>query len=153
MRVSSQYEVVVHICHMIEVKHWVINTSRVKSNIKFDQVPRPGVAVVDYSQTDRQTDNQHDYILTRSEKQQINLAWPHFDYYDIYGVCSKQNVDMLQKLQSQAACIISGSRQWAYRKDIYKQCGWLSVEIGRFYISGEHNKYIHYHNTRTVYIE
>ncbi len=57
-----------------------------------------------------------------------SIVLPHFDYCDIiYGTCSKQNLDMLQKLQNRAARILTGSGPRAHRNDMYKQLGMLSL--------------------------
>ncbi len=52
-----------------------------------------------------------------------------FDYGDIvYESCSQNNLDRLQKMQNQAARIISGSSHYTHSNDMYAGLNWLSLK-------------------------
>ncbi len=54
---------------------------------------------------------------------------PHFDFGDIvYASCTQNNLDRLQKMQNQAARIISGSSHHTHRNDMYADLNWLSLK-------------------------
>ncbi len=58
------------------------------------------------------------------------IVVPHFDYGDIvYESCTQNNLDRLQKMQNQAARIISGSSHHTHRNDMYAGLNWLSLKI------------------------
>ncbi len=53
---------------------------------------------------------------------------PHFDFGDIvYESCTQYNVGWLQKMQNQAARIISGSSHHTQHNDLYAKLKWLSL--------------------------
>ncbi len=57
------------------------------------------------------------------------IVVPHFDYVDIvYESCTQNNLDRLQKMQNQAAKIISGSSHYTHRNDMYADLNWLSLK-------------------------
>ncbi len=56
-----------------------------------------------------------------------SIVVPQFDYGDIvYESCIQNNLDRLQKMQNQAARIISGSSHRTYHNDMYADLNWLS---------------------------
>ncbi len=58
------------------------------------------------------------------------IVVPHLDYGDIvYESCIHNNLDKLQKMQNQAARIISGSSHHTHRNDMYADLNWLSLKI------------------------
>ena len=57
---------------------------------------------------------------------------PHFDYADIiYDSTSKTSKDRLQKLQTRAARIITGSGPGTHKADMFKSLHWLSLQLRR----------------------
>ena len=60
------------------------------------------------------------------------IVLPHFDYVDIiYDSTTKTNKERLQKLQTRAARIISGSGPRTHRAVMFKSLGWLSLQQRR----------------------
>ncbi len=58
------------------------------------------------------------------------IVVPHVDYGDIvYESWTQNNLDRLQKMQNQAARIISGSSHHTHRNDMYADLNWLSLKI------------------------
>ena len=56
------------------------------------------------------------------------IVLPHFDYCDIiYGQCSDENLEKLQKLQNRAARILTGSGPQEHREDMFTKLKWLSL--------------------------
>jgi hypothetical protein len=57
------------------------------------------------------------------------LVLPHFDYADaVYDSASNTDLDHLQKLQSRAARIVTGSNAQTSRERMFKSLGWLSLQ-------------------------
>ncbi len=56
------------------------------------------------------------------------IVVPHFDYGDMV---TQNNLDRLQKMQNQAARIISGSSHHTHCNDMYADLNWLSLKNGR----------------------
>ncbi len=53
----------------------------------------------------------------------------HFDYENIIcESCTQNNLDKLQKMQNQAARIISGSSHHSLCNDMYADLNWLSLK-------------------------
>ncbi len=46
----------------------------------------------------------------------------------MYESCTQNNLDRLQKMQNQAARIISGSSNHTHRNDMYADLNWLSLK-------------------------
>ncbi len=60
------------------------------------------------------------------------IVLPHFDYADVvYDSASETSKSKLQKRQSRAAKLISGSGPRANRNPIYKSLDWLSFQYRR----------------------
>ncbi len=61
-----------------------------------------------------------------------SIVQPHFDYGDmVYDSASETNKTRLQKLQTRAARIITGSDPCTSRVCIFKELGWLSLQYRR----------------------
>ncbi len=61
------------------------------------------------------------------------ILLPHFDYADtMYDAASETNKSRLQRLQTRAAGLISGTGTRDSRNPVSKECGWLSLENRRF---------------------
>ncbi len=59
---------------------------------------------------------------------------PHFDYCDVvYDSASQTNKDRLQRLQSRAARILTGSAPMTSRNSMFKQLNWLSLQNRRIF--------------------
>ncbi len=62
------------------------------------------------------------------------IIQPHFDYGDmVYDSASGTNKTWLQKLQSRAARLITGSDDRTSRVSMFKELGWLSLQYRRMY--------------------
>ena len=60
------------------------------------------------------------------------LVLPHFDYADtVYDSASATDLDRLQKLQTRAARILTGSSYRRSREDMFRSLGWLSLKNRR----------------------
>ncbi len=61
------------------------------------------------------------------------IVLPHFDYADtVYDAASETNKSRLQKLQTRAVQLISGTGPRDSRNQLFKELGWLSRENRRF---------------------
>ncbi len=57
------------------------------------------------------------------------IVLPHFDYADVvYDAASETNKSRLQRLQTQAVRLISGTGPRDSRNPVFKELGWLSLE-------------------------
>ncbi len=57
------------------------------------------------------------------------IVVPHFDYEDkVFESCIQHNLDRFQKMQNQAARIISGSSHHTHHNDMYGYLNWLSLK-------------------------
>ncbi len=60
------------------------------------------------------------------------IVLPHFDYADVvYDAASETNKSRLQRLQTRAAQLISGTGPRDSRNPVFKEPGWLSLENRR----------------------
>ncbi len=61
------------------------------------------------------------------------IVLPHFDYADVvYDAASETNKSRLERLQTRAARLISGTGPRDSRNPLFKELGWLSLENSRF---------------------
>lgn len=61
-----------------------------------------------------------------------SLVLPHFDYADtVYDSASKTDLDRLQKLQTRAARILTGSNYRRSRQEMFQSLRWLSLKNRR----------------------
>ncbi len=60
------------------------------------------------------------------------IVLPHFDYADtLYDAASETNKSRLQRLQTRATRLISGTGSRDSRNPVFKEIGWLSLENWR----------------------
>ena len=60
------------------------------------------------------------------------IVQPHFDYADlVYDSTSETNKARLQKLQTRAARLITGSKARASRNEMFKKLNWMSLQNRR----------------------
>ena len=60
------------------------------------------------------------------------IVLPHFDYADVvYDATSETNKSRLQRMQTRAARLISGTGPRDSRNPVFKELGWLSLENRR----------------------
>ncbi len=60
-----------------------------------------------------------------------DIVLPHFDYADVYDAASVTNKSRLQRLQTRAAQLISGTGPKDSWNPAFKELGWLSLENRR----------------------
>jgi hypothetical protein len=61
-----------------------------------------------------------------------SLVLPHFDYADtVYDSANATDLDRLQKLQTRAARILTGSNYRRPRKEMFQSLGWMSLKNRR----------------------
>ena len=61
-----------------------------------------------------------------------SLILPQFDYADVvYDSCTETDKDRLQRLQTKAAQILTGSKPRTHRNDMYKELKWMSLQNRR----------------------
>ncbi len=72
-------------------------------------------------------------VLTETLKLLYNaIVQPHFDYSDIiYDSASKTNKDRLQKLQTRACRLITGSGPHTSHIPMFHELNWLSLQYRR----------------------
>ena len=59
-----------------------------------------------------------------------SIIQPHFDYcISVWGHTSKNNINMLQRLQNRAARVITGIYDWNYSvSQLVRSLGWMTIE-------------------------
>ena len=76
------------------------------------------------------------YEFSRLALNQIYISYvrPIIEYSSIvWDGCSEQNADLLEKLQHEAARIVTGLTRSVSLENLYKDCGWPSLAISRKY--------------------
>ena len=76
------------------------------------------------------------YEFSRRALNQIYTLYvrPFIDYSSIvWDGCFEQNADLLEKLQYEAARIVTGLTRSVSLENLYKECGWPSLAIRRKY--------------------
>ena len=74
------------------------------------------------------------FKLTRVALNQIYLSYvlPILEYSSVvWDGCSSQDSDALEKLQNEAARIVTGLTRSVSLENLYRECGWLSLSERR----------------------
>ena len=72
------------------------------------------------------------YSIQRKSLEAIYLTFvrPNLEYACIiWNDCAKYESDMLEKLQLDAACIVTGAKMGTSQNQIYEECGWPILSV------------------------